>query len=109
MVKEWVASQTAEEVMAAAEKIPMPCGICLTQTEVAHHPQVQARGMLTEVFSPDGTNPIMVSGIPLQMSKTNLEIERSYPAIGQHNEEVYHDLLGYSREDLFKLKEDGVI
>ena len=109
IVREWVASQTAEEVIAVGEKIPIPCGICHTQTEVAHHPQVEAREMLTEVTSPDGSGKVLVSGIPLRMSETSLKIESSFPAIGQHNREIYCGLLGYSHEYLATLKEEGVI
>ncbi len=108
-VSEWVASQTAEEVIAAAEQIPIPCGICYEQTEVAHDPQVRARDMLVEVPSPDGKSKVLVTGIPLGMSGTPLEIERSFPGVGQHNEEIYCGLLGYSREDLARLEEEGVI
>ena len=108
VVSEWVASQTAEEVIAAAEKIPIPCSICYDQTEVAHDPQVKALEMLTEVPFPDG-GKVLVTNIPLKMSGTPLKIERSFPAIGQDNEEIYNELLGYSHEDLVKLKEEGVI
>ena len=109
VVKEWVASFTAEEVIAMAEKIPIPCGICYQHTEVAHDPQVKALEMLTDVPTPDGKSQVVVTSIPLKMSATPLRIERSFPAIGQHNEEIYCGLLGYGREDLARLKEEGVI
>ncbi len=109
LVSEWVASQTAEEIMAAAEKIPIPCGLCLEQTEVAHHPQVKAREMLTEVPLPDGEGKVLVTSPPVRMSETPLKIERSFPALGEHNEEIYCELLGYTPDDLAKLKEEGVI
>ncbi|MFC2005822.1 CaiB/BaiF CoA transferase family protein [Chloroflexota bacterium] len=109
VVSDWVASQTAEEVFAVAEKIPIPCGICYKHTEVASHPQVKAREMLAEVDAPDGSGKVVLRGIPLKMSGTQLKIERSYPAIGEHNEEIYCGLLGYSLKDLDKLKEEGVI
>ncbi len=108
-VSEWVASQTAEEVIASAEKIPIPCGICYEQTEVAHDPQVKAREMLVEVPSPDGKSKVLVTGIPLRMSGTQLQIERSFPAVGQHNEEIYCGILGYSHQDLDRLEEEGII
>jgi len=109
IAREWVASQTAEELIATAEKIPVPCGICYEQTEVAHDPQVQAMKMLTKVPSPDGSENVLVTSPPIIMSETPLKIERSYPALGQHNEEVYCELLGYSHEDLTKFKEEGII
>ena len=70
---------------------------------------VKAREMLVEVPSPDGKGNIVVTGIPLRMSGTRLELERSFPALGEHNEEIYCGLLGYSREDMDRLKQDGVI
>ena len=109
IVSQWVASQTAEEVVATAEKIPIPCGICYKHTEVAHDPQVKALEMLMEVPSPDKSSKVLVTGPPLRMSETPLKIERSFPAVGQYNEEIYCGLLGYSHEDLVKLKEEGVI
>jgi len=109
VVSEWVVSQTAEEVITLAEKIPIPCGICYQHTEVASDPHVKAREMLTEVPSPNGQGNVLVTGIPLRLSGTPLKIERSFPTIGQYNEEVYCGLLGYSGEDLAKLKEEGVL
>ena len=109
VVKEWVASQTAEEVTAAAEKIPIPCSICYSQTEVAHDPQVKAEEILTQLPFTDENGEVLVTNPPLRMSETPLTIERSFPAIGEHNEEIYCGLLGYSHEDLDKLKEEAVI
>lgn len=107
-VTEWVASQTAEEVVAAAEKIPIPCGFCYEITEVAHDPHIKETGMLTEVPCPDGTK-VVLSSSPLLMSATPLKIERSFPAVGEHNEEIYCGLLGYSRKDLVRFKKEGII
>ena len=109
IVAEWVASQTAGEIIATSEKIPIPCGICYQHTEVASDPHVKARQMLAEVPSPNGQGNVLVTGIPIRLSGTPLKIERSFPAIGEYNEEIYCGLLGYSREDLDKLKEEEVI
>ena len=83
--------ESAEEIIAVAEQIPIPCGICYEQDEVARDPQVQARDMLTEVPSPDGDGSALVTGIPLRMSGTELEITRSFPVVGEHNEEIFSE------------------
>jgi crotonobetainyl-CoA:carnitine CoA-transferase CaiB-like acyl-CoA transferase len=106
-VSKWASSLTAEELVLAGEKIPVPIAICYQLTEVANDPQVKHQEMLKWVPSPGGD--ILVSGTPLQMSGTPLEIKRSFPAIGEHNEEIYCDLLGYSTQTLIKLKKEGVI
>jgi len=109
VVAEWVASMNAEEVVAASEKIPIPCGICLDQSEVAIDPQVKALEMMTALPAPDGTGNVLVAGIPLRMSATPLKIERSFPDVGQDNEDIYCSLLGYSREDLDRFREEGIL
>jgi crotonobetainyl-CoA:carnitine CoA-transferase CaiB-like acyl-CoA transferase len=109
IASKWVADQTAEEVISAAEKIPIPAGLCNSHTEVAKDPQVTAREMLKEVPTPDGKSTVLVTNVPFGMSVTPLKIERSIPSVGQNNEEIYCGLLGYRREDLDQFIEDGVI
>jgi crotonobetainyl-CoA:carnitine CoA-transferase CaiB-like acyl-CoA transferase len=108
VVTEWVASQTAQEVFDAAQKIPIPCGLCYDITEVAKDPHVRETGMLTEVEGPEGQK-FVVTNPPLKMSATPPKIERPSPGKGEHNKEIYCGLLGYSPEDLVKLEKEGVI
>lgn len=108
VVVEWVAGMTADEVIAAAEEIPIPCGICYEQEEVAADPQVKARQMLTDVAMPDG-GTMPVTGPPVRLSATPTSIDRSFPTVGQHNREIYGDLLGFSDDDLSRLEEEGII
>jgi crotonobetainyl-CoA:carnitine CoA-transferase CaiB-like acyl-CoA transferase len=65
--------------------------------------------MLTEVPTHNDRGNILVTGIPVRLSETTLKIERSYPAVGEHNEEIYSRFLGYTRKDLGKLEEEGII
>jgi crotonobetainyl-CoA:carnitine CoA-transferase CaiB-like acyl-CoA transferase len=109
IVTQWVASRTAQEVITEAEKIPIPAGICYDQTEVYHDPQVQASEMFTEVPLPDGSGKIPVTNCPLQMSTTPLEIVRSFPSVGQHNEEIYTGILGYNRQQLTEMERQDII
>jgi crotonobetainyl-CoA:carnitine CoA-transferase CaiB-like acyl-CoA transferase len=108
VVTEWVASQTAQEVFDAAQKIPIPCGICYDITEVADDPHIKETGMLTEVPGPEGLK-FVVTNPPLKMSATPPKIERPSPGKGEHNKEIYCGLLGYSPEDLDRLEKEGVI
>jgi len=108
VVIEWVASQTAQEVFDAAQKIPIPCGLCYDITEVANDPHIKETGMLTEVDGPEGQK-FVVANPPLKMSATPPKIERPSPAKGQHNKEIYCGLLGYSTKDLKQWEKEGVI
>jgi formyl-CoA transferase len=95
--------------MAAAEKIPIPAGICYEQTEISSHPQVRAGEMIAQVNMPDGLGPMPVTNTPVRLSATPPQIERSFPAVGQHNNEVYGEILGFTPEYIEELKAEGVI
>jgi len=47
--------------------------------------------------------------LPYHFSKTPGRLERPAPLVGQHNEEIFHHRLGYTKEDLVKFKEAGII
>jgi len=51
----------------------------------------------------------MVPGVPIHFSKTPASIESFAPALGEHNFEVYEEVLGLSREEVEALHKDGVI
>jgi CoA:oxalate CoA-transferase len=65
--------------------------------------------MFTEVPTPDHSGKIPVTSAPLKMSATPLHIERSFPSVGQHNEEIYTGVLGYTRKQLAQMEEEGII
>lgn len=108
-VADWVAAHTAEEIIAQAETIPIPAGICYEQSEIFHDPQVIAGECLTDISFPDGSGSMPVTNVPLHLSATPAKVERSFPGLGQNNEEIYGGLLGYSIEHLQELEKDGII
>ena len=50
-----------------------------------------------------------VDGLPAKFSKTPWKIERGAPCLGEHNDEVFSELLGLSQEEINSLREEGVI
>ncbi len=108
VVAEWVAGQTADEIVAAAAEIPIPCGLCYEQDEVASDPHIRERQMLADVPLPDG-GTMPVTGLPVRLSATPTSIDRSFPQVGEHNHEIYGQLLGFTDDDLARLTEQGVI
>jgi len=47
--------------------------------------------------------------IPFKMSEVELRIQRPAPTLGQHNEYVYKELLGYGDEEYGRLEREGHI
>jgi len=76
--------------------------------EVTQDPQVLANDYVTEFNHPVfGTTKTV--GFPVALSKTPMSIRREAPEFGQHTEEILIDLLGYTWDDITKLKEEEVI
>jgi len=73
--------------------------------EVLAHPQVAARNMIRNVESPVGPVPVIDS--PLHLSESPARLD-PIPALGQDTEAILQEL-GYSREEVKKMKEDRVI
>ena len=52
---------------------------------------------------------VPMPGVAINMSETPGSIERRAPKPGEHNQEVYSRLLGFTAEDLAQLKTEEVI
>ena len=61
-----------------------------------------------EVDHPEA-GPIRYPGAPFKMGETPWQIRRPAPLLGQDNEEILVGILDYSKKDLLRLEQDGVI
>jgi crotonobetainyl-CoA:carnitine CoA-transferase CaiB-like acyl-CoA transferase len=71
-------------------------------------PQVLANGYVT-TFEHPAFGPTQVVGIPVRLSATPGTLRLPAPEFGQHTEEVLTEVLGYSWDDIARLREQGVI
>jgi crotonobetainyl-CoA:carnitine CoA-transferase CaiB-like acyl-CoA transferase len=108
IAKEWVKDKTAEETMRILEAGRVPCAKVNNTLEMVNDPQVAAREMLVNIPYPR-VGDIPVPGVVVKMSETPGAIERPGPRAGEHNQEVYTSILGFTPEKLAELKSEGVI
>lgn len=81
----------------------------LNSTEdLVSDPQALANDYITEFNHPVWDKTKMV-GFPVSLSKTPCSIRREAPEFGQHTEEVLTEILGYTWDDIAKLKDEEVI
>lgn len=108
VVKEWLKDKTTDEVVETLLKANIPVAPIRELSKVVTDPQVQAREMIVEVDHPK-LKKLKVSGIPMKLSETSGRVELPPPLVGQHTEEILSKLLGYSSEEIRKLKEEEAI
>ena len=104
----WLADKTKDEAVKLLVEAGIPSGSVNTVTEAIVDPQIREREMIVDIEQP-GIGEVPVSGIVVKMSETPGSIETPAPTVGQHNKEVFRDLLGYSEEQLAGLKKEGAI
>jgi crotonobetainyl-CoA:carnitine CoA-transferase CaiB-like acyl-CoA transferase len=69
---------------------------------------MRANGYITTVTHPT-FGPTDVVGVPVRLSDTPGTLRHPAPEFGQHTEEILTGLLGYSWEDVGRLRDAEVI
>ncbi|MFC1532107.1 CaiB/BaiF CoA transferase family protein [Thermodesulfobacteriota bacterium] len=107
LIEAWVRTHAINEVEAALDEAGIPFGRVQTFAEVLKDPNLKARGMFKEVDHYGEVLPLF-GPYPL-LSDTPGAIRTPCPRLGQHNDEIYPNLLGLSEKEMETLKSDGVI
>jgi formyl-CoA transferase len=100
---------TVTEVVDTLLANNIPAGPLMSIADLATDPHFNDhRGMFPYMEQP-GVGPFRVTAMPIQFSDTQTRIYRPAPALGEHNQEVYSEFLGYDDEKLAELKAKGII
>ncbi len=103
-----LATRTRTEWEAILAPLGIPCGPINRMDEVFADPQVQHLQMVLEAEHPQAGTIRMVRN-PVSFSRTPVDLRQVPPRLGEHTEEVFRDLLGYSAEEVAALRAAGVI
>jgi len=85
----------------------IPAGAVLDSQELQNDPYLRKRGTFVTVKHPV-RGEFTIPGWPVKMSDSNVPIVCS-PMLGAHSAEVLKEMLGYTAEQVAKLKEDKVM
>ena len=108
LVQAWCKEKTVEEIFAILKKFGVPCSPLPNFDQVASDPHLLSREMIVEVDQPV-SGKVKLSGSVYKMSKTPGDRKKRVPDVGEHNEEIYRELLGVDAQEMRKLREEGVI
>jgi CoA:oxalate CoA-transferase len=101
-------TRTTAEWVAEMEDADIACGPMNTIPELARDPHMAAREMITQVMH-SKAGPLQVVNSPIKLSRTPVKLDKASPELGEHTEEVFMNLLGFSKEELAKLREEKAI
>jgi len=109
ILQSWSMKHTAEEVVDILLANSIPAAPILSAKDLTTDPHFAVERNNFPVMEQPGIGEFHTVAMPIKFSDTKPEISRPAPKLGEHNEEVYKELLGLDGEQLAALKEKGVI
>ena len=106
---EFIKTKTKQELMDEAVRKRMMLAPVTTTEDIVKNPQWAARELWIDVEHPDLGDTIRYPGFPAILGGARPQPQRPAPLIGEHNEEIYGQELGLSRQQLVMLKNHGII
>lgn len=108
MIEAWTSQYTHHEVMHLLQRAGVPAGAVLDGAELISDKHLRERDFFWEIDHPEvGTRKYCA--LPIKFSYTPAQNRWAAPCLGEHNEYVLGELLGFSRAEIDQLEENGVI
>ena len=105
-MEEWLLQHTKAELLALALEHRIPLAPVRDFKEVRNDESLADQ--FGVIYRPD-TGPVSFAGPPYRLSPQEATPPSPAPLLGQHNSDIYCDGLGYSKEELVKLYQTGII
>ncbi len=102
----WLMDHTKAELLELALEHRVPLAPVRGFDEVRHDESLA--GLFVDIDRTD-TGPLPYPGPPYVLSDAAEDAPSPAPFLGQHNQEIYCDVLGFSGEQLVKLYQTGII
>jgi len=101
---------TKDEIYAQTLKRRLLLAPVATEGDIARDVQLKARAYFVEVDHTDTLGrKLTMPGPFAKLSETPITIDRRAPQLGEHNDEIYGELLGRSAKQLTELRAIGAI
>lgn len=108
LIEKFTARYDHRAVAELLQRHGVPAGPVLDDADAYADPHLRERGYFIRVTHADaGTH--MYPGMPWKMSRTPLGIRTPAVRLGEHNQYIYKELLGYSQEEYRELETEGHI
>jgi crotonobetainyl-CoA:carnitine CoA-transferase CaiB-like acyl-CoA transferase len=108
-VARWTRARDRHEVMNLLQSAGVAAAAVQNSQDLAEHdPQIAHRGTFFELDHPV-IGPALFEGSPMRLSRTDADLWRSAPLLGEDNAYVFGDILGLDAARIDELAEAGVI
>jgi formyl-CoA transferase len=106
-IEQWTMTKTKFEAMEELNQHDIPCGPILSMKEIAEDQSLRKTGTVVEVDHPTRGKYLSV-GNPIKLSDSISEVKRS-PLLGEHTDEILSQVIGFSADEVAKIKGSGAL
>ena len=111
LIGEWTRSKTMTQAIAKLNSAGIPASEVRDPKAAVHDPRVVARNETVPMVHPKygAADGIYAMGLPIRFSEATAGFDQPPPGLGEHNQRVYGEILGYDANRIAELHEQGVI
>lgn len=109
IVEQWAKDHTVDEAVNMILEVGIPAAPIYDLKDIAEDDHIaNAREMFVKVEHPV-IGEMKLNGNPIKLMDMKPSIRKPSPTLGQHNKDVYMDMLGLTEEEYKSLMDEGVI
>jgi formyl-CoA transferase len=108
LISDWTRTIKAERLEQLMDEFGIPSGKIYRAPEMLADPHFQARNAIVTTPHPK-FGELRMQNVAPKLSATPGTIRSAAPDLGQHNEEIYQGLLGFSDQKLAELRAAGIV
>jgi crotonobetainyl-CoA:carnitine CoA-transferase CaiB-like acyl-CoA transferase len=105
----WTVDQDVNELAEQLAAAGVPAAVVVDAREIARNPQLLHRSFFETEHHPVSGECMLPAGAWRFASNHEPWMRRAAPTLGQHNDEVFRELLGMTDAELGRLRADGII
>ncbi len=108
-ISRWTLEHSAEDAMMILQRARVAAGVVANGIDICERdPQLKERGFWPAVKTP-GDKTTHVTGIPFKISSGSGSIRSAGPEVGENNDYILGDILGFSQAERDELIKAGVV
>ena len=109
ILEAWSTQHTVDEVVETLLANGIPAAPIMGIRQICEDPHIAGAREMFPTMQQPGIGDFRITAMPIKFSETETYVHRPAPMLGQHNEEVYAELVGLTAEQLAQLKTNGTI
>jgi crotonobetainyl-CoA:carnitine CoA-transferase CaiB-like acyl-CoA transferase len=108
-VAAWTSSYALPDLLEICGAAGLAIGPIYSAEEILNDPHIKARGSIIQLDDPETGKPVRMASPSGRFSGFQGKVRHLGPPIGEHTDAVLADLLGYTPDQIDKLRQKGVI